>query len=71
LGIPARAALRQLTSAIDGTSPDIVFEEEIFLSEGNPPSIGLHVDPDNLLLGWNSGNEIKSLIQLFPEAGKT
>lgn len=72
LSIPARTALLQLTSANDGASPsDIVYEEEIFLSEGNPPSIALHVDPDNLLLGWNSGNEIKSLIQLFPEAGKS
>jgi hypothetical protein len=72
LSIPARAALRQLTSVIDGTSPsDIVYEEVIFLSKGHPPSIGLRVDPDNLLLGWNSGNEIKSLIQLFPEAGKS
>jgi hypothetical protein len=71
LGIPARVALCQLTSAIDGTSPDIVYEEAIFLSEGNPPSIGLHVDPDNLYLGWNSGNEVKSVIQLFPEAGKS
>lgn len=72
LGISARTALLQLTSANNGASPsDIVYEEEIFLSEGNPPSIALRVDPDNLLLGWNSGNEIKSLIQLFPEAGKS
>ncbi|KFY29082.1 hypothetical protein V493_02567 [Pseudogymnoascus sp. VKM F-4281 (FW-2241)] len=68
LSIPAKAALRQLTSAIDGTPSDIVYEEEIYVREGSPPSIALRVDPDNLVLGWNSGNEIKSLIQLFPEA---
>jgi hypothetical protein len=71
LGNPAKAALHKLTSAIEGTSlPDIVYEQEVFLSEGHPPSIALHVDPDNSL-GWNSGNELKCLLQLFPEAGKS
>lgn len=65
LGIPATVAARQLTPAIDGTTTsNIVYDVEIFLSDGHPPCIAVRVDPDNLLLGWNAGNGIKTLIQV-------
>lgn len=70
LGVPAKAALRQLTSVSGKDSnPDIVYEYELFLSKGNP-NIALRIDPDNLLKRDYS-DEIKCLLELFPEAGRS
>ncbi|KAH7129868.1 heterokaryon incompatibility protein-domain-containing protein [Dactylonectria estremocensis] len=70
LSIPARAALRQLTGTTEGetSSPDVDYEESIFINEGHPPCISLHVNSDRPIPELESGNEIKTLIQLFPEA---
>ncbi|KAL3423491.1 heterokaryon incompatibility protein [Phlyctema vagabunda] len=70
LSIPARAALHRPTGAVDGTVPtaDVEYEEEIYLGDSHAPSIALRVDPDNARLGRNAGDEIKTLMQLFPEA---
>jgi hypothetical protein len=71
LSIPRRTCLRRLTGVAEGVtlSPDIEYEECVFLSEGHPPSISLHVKPNRPIPELESGNEIKTLIQFFPEAG--
>ncbi|PNY26804.1 Uncharacterized protein TCAP_03263 [Tolypocladium capitatum] len=73
LSIPERAALRRLTGATEGetSSPRIEYQESIFINEGQPPCISLHVNLDRSIPELESGNEIKTLIQLFPEAETT
>ncbi|KAF4465900.1 heterokaryon incompatibility [Fusarium albosuccineum] len=65
LSIPQRATLDRMS---DTPSIDIEYEERIFLSEGHIPSISLDVFPGTSVPELEAGNEIKTLLQLFPEA---
>jgi hypothetical protein len=71
LSLRERATLRRLTDETkDGASvPDIEYTEMIFLREGHPPGISLDVNPNWSIPELESGDEIGTLLQLFPEAG--
>ncbi|KAH6889410.1 heterokaryon incompatibility protein-domain-containing protein [Thelonectria olida] len=72
LETPSRTVLQRLSGATEGeaSSLDIEYEHGIFINEGQPPCISLHVrvKSENSIPELESGSEIKTLIQLFPEA---
>jgi hypothetical protein len=71
LSIPMRAVLRQHTETAKDSleSCGLVNEQDLFLSEGHPPSLSLHVvsnEPNPM----SKSEEIGCLMQLYPTSGK-
>jgi hypothetical protein len=71
LSIPERTSLRRLEAASrSGTlASKIEYKNYIALREGHAPCVSMYVELDDSAPELESGNEIKTLLQLFPEAG--